>query len=180
MSGFYQLGLLKQWKAICSKTEEEKAGQDNKAKEFYNKVLEAAQSLNLDAEKNEVAVMAKDRLNEILDKKEMKYGLKLFLEGIFKLSADPLLLTVDLLAQPPKTTVSQLVHYLVTSSNPQTGCMMPVYSYEWSGETGSTQNIPNAPELNTDYPEAGIKVAHVAVVGSKGLEGVSFDMTEIN
>ena len=57
---------------------------------------------------------------------------------------------------------------------------MPVYAYEWSGETGQLANIPNTVTLSTAYGESGIKVVFVAVVGNNGLEGTAFEMIKIN
>jgi hypothetical protein len=57
--------------------------------------------------------------------------------------------------------------------------MMPDYSYEWSGETGTAANIPNSATWTTSYGTQGIKVIHVAVVGNNGLEGVGFEMIQI-
>jgi hypothetical protein len=57
--------------------------------------------------------------------------------------------------------------------------MAPVYSYEWSGEMGGIANIPNAPEVTTDYGSVGIKVVGVVVMGSDGPVGAGFEMIEI-
>lgn len=177
-SSLYQLGLLSQFHNDL-----------DKAKEYYSALLEIARSQGVDLEKNELALLAQERLGEIEEKKEMKYGLKLFLEGILG-AGDRQLLTqgtnlsgavaVDLTAYPCEAGIGQPVKYVVTMSNPQTGCMTPAYAYEWSGETGGIANIPNSPELVTDYATAGIKVVHVAVVGPQGPDGEGFDMVEIN
>jgi len=170
LDSFYQLGLLSQWQ-----------GQTDKAKEFYSALLTLAKELNLDLEKNDLVLLTRERQKEIEEKKEIAYGLKLFLEGIFKL-AEPgqrAPLDVDLTARPAEMDLNQSTKFVVTTSNPQTGCLMPAYSYEWSGQTGSTNNIPNAPELVTDYSLSGFKVVGVAVVDSSGLQGAGFEMVEI-
>jgi hypothetical protein len=165
LSALYQLGLLDHHK-----------GDKEKAKEFYAACLEKAKGLGLDAQKNEICLMAQERLKEIEEIREMAHPLKLFFEGLAKKET---FLFVDLTGAPPKQDPSRPEVFTVTTSNPQTGCMMPVYAYEWSGETGSTVNIANAPQLTTDYPSGRIKVVMVAVVGPKDLEGVGFDMVEV-
>jgi len=163
LSSLYQLGLLSQFKKDLPK-----------AKEYYNVLIASAKLIGLDAEKNELVLLAQERLKEIEEGREFKYGLKLFIEGIFK----TLPLSVDLTARPWQSTIGEPIKFVVATSSPQTGCMTPVYSYEWSGETGRISNIPNAPELTTDYASAGIKVVYVALVGPQGPEGVGFEITE--
>ena len=170
LSSFYQLGLLNQWQ-----------NETDKAKEFYSALLAKAQELGLDPEKNDLVLLTRERQKEIEEKKEMAYGLKLFLEGIFKLgeAGQRAPLDVDLTARPAKMDLNQSTKFVVTTSNPQTGCLMPAYSYEWSGQTGTTDNIPNAPELVTDYSLPGLKVVGVAVVDATGLQGAGFEIVEV-
>ncbi len=165
LESLYQMGLLAQAQ-----------GQSDKAKEYYDELLKEAKSQGFDLEKLQLAQLSQERLKEIDAKKELAYGVRLFFQEILK-PASPL--SVDVTARPAKQDVSQPVQYTVTTSNPQTGCMMPVYSYEWSGEVGDIANIPNAPELTTDYTEGGVKVVGVAVIGPDGPQGVGFEMTEI-
>jgi TolA-binding protein len=155
ISSLYQLGLLSQFKKDLPK-----------AKEYYASVA---------AGKDELALLAQERLKEIEEGKEMKYGLKLFIDGVFK----TLPLSVDLTARPWQNTIGEPIRFVVATSSPQTGCMTPVYSYEWSGETGSVSNIPNTAELATVYASVGIKVAHVAIVGPQGPEGVGFEIAQV-
>ena len=171
LSSLYQLGLLSQWKKDF-----------DKAKEFYDSLMENAKARGVDLEKNEIVLLVKDRLKEIEDKKEIKYALRLFLEGTFRVGKEnvPSPVSIDLTARPAKADVGQSVRFVVTTSYPQTGCMTPQYSYEWSGELGSISNIPNSPELTTDYASPGIKVIHVALVGPQGPEGVAFEMAQIS
>ncbi|MDD5019995.1 MAG: hypothetical protein PHH75_05250 [Candidatus Omnitrophica bacterium] len=166
LSSLYQLGLLNQW-------------QENKeaAKGFYGVLLDSVTQGGLDPQKDGLAVLARERLAEIEENKEMKYGLRLFLEGIFRAPASPA--GVDLTARPAVAAAFKSVSLIVTTSNPQTGCMTPQLAYEWSGEMGSLQNIPNVAELTTDYALPGIRVVHVAVLGQNGPEGVSFEMVQI-
>lgn len=166
VSALYQLGLLSQGQ-----------GANDEAKGYYNAALDAARSLPREMTNNELRTLINARLLEIDEGKEMKYGLRLFLEGALDTEALPLY--VDLVGRPAKSVVSSDVRYAVTTSNPQTGCMTPTYAYEWSGETGSLGNIPNSVEIATGYPEVGLKVVHVAVVGTAGTEGVGFEIVEI-
>ena len=46
-------------------------------------------------------------------------------------------------------------------------------------QTGTTDNIPNAPELVTDYSLPGLKVVGVAVVDATGLQGAGFEIVEV-
>ena len=169
LSSLYQLGLLSQWKKDF-----------DKAKGFYNALIEGAKTQGMDLEKNEIVSLAKERLKEIEEQKEIAYGLRLFLEGTFKEKEGPSFMNVDLTGRPAKEAAGKPVKFVATTSNPQTGCMTPNYSYEWSGEVGNVVNIPNSPELVTDYASASIKVVSVAVVGTGGPEGVGFDMVQVN
>ncbi|MFH0876764.1 MAG: tetratricopeptide repeat protein [Candidatus Omnitrophota bacterium] len=162
LSSLYQLGLLSQW------------NKDNtKAKEYYTALLKAAEAQGLDMEKEELVLLAQTRLKEIDEIKEMRYALKLFLDGAAGGIA------VDLTVRPAKQDPKQSVNFVVTTSNPQTGCMTPDFAYEWSGEVGGLENIPNSPELPTSFASKGIKVTQVAVVGPDGPQGVAFEMTEV-
>ncbi len=168
--GLYQLGLLKQWKEDFPE-----------AKKSYELCLSGAQEAGFDMDRAKTVLLAKERLREIDEGKSFKYSLKLFFEETFKEAAGeaPFGLSVDLTARPSKAHLEKHVKYEVTTSNPQTGCMMPLYSYEWSGETGGMSNIPNSPELITVYARPGIKVVQVAVVGPQGPEGAAFEMVGI-
>ncbi len=173
LSALYQSGLVSQH-----------IGQSEKAGEFYKNLIDNATSRGLDVEKNELCLMAKDRMTEISEGKDIRYNLKIFLDLSLKKSdeKEPQAISpisVDLVAHPPKEKVGSSLRFVVTTSNPQTGCMTPAYSYEWSGETGSISNIPNSPEITTDYASDGIKVVNVVVVGPQGPEGAAFEMAEI-
>ena len=173
LSSLYQLGLLSQWEA-----------KNDAAKAYYEELAAAAQSQGADMEKDELVLQARERLQEIEENKPMKYALRLFFEGIFGGAKDAtkshgMSLSVDLTGRPAKAPVNDYIVFTVTTSNPVTGCMMPAYGYEWSGETGAVANIPNSATLTTSYGTQGIKVTHVAVVGNNGLEGVAFEMVQI-
>lgn len=172
LSSLYQLGLLSQWEA-----------KNDAAKVYYEALAAAAQSQGADMEKDELVLQARERLQEIEESKPMKYALRLFFEGIFggakDAKAQGMSLSVDLTGRPAEAPVNDDIVFTVTTSNPVTGCMMPAYGYEWSGETGAVANIPNSATLTTSYDTQGIKVTHVAVVGNNGLEGVAFEMVQI-
>jgi tetratricopeptide (TPR) repeat protein len=169
LPALYQSGVLAQW------NEETQA-----AKTAYEALLAAAQELGLDLQKTELAVLARERLGEITDGLQMKYGLRLFLEGIFsKASEASVPLHVDLTVSPAKSATGASVKFVASTSNPQTGCMTPTYAYEWSGQLGGIDNIPNSPELTTTYPEKGLCVVGVAVVGPNGPQGVGFDIVQL-
>ena len=172
LASLYQLGLLSQWEA-----------KNDAAKAYYEELAASAQSQGADMEKDELVLLSRERLQEIEENKPMKYALRLFFEGIFGRAEDAetqgMSLNVDLTGRPAKAPVNDDIVFTVTTSNPVTGCMMPAYSYEWSGETGAAANIPNSATLTTSYGAQGIKVTHVAVVGNNGLEGVAFEMVQI-
>ncbi len=168
ISADYHSGLLNQYK-----------NETQKAEEFYNGLLNMAKAGGRDIQKDEVCLLAQERLAEIAEMKNIKYGLKLFLEMALQRSGANPPVSVDVTAYPPKEAAGKEVRFVVTTSNAQTGCMAPAYSYEWSGETGGIANIPNSPELKTDYAAGGIKVVQVVVLGQQGMEGVAFDMVEI-
>ncbi len=167
VSARYHLGLLAQW------TEEFDA-----AKEEYAAALAKAKELGV-SEDGEIVALTKARLEELEEEKPMAYGLRLFFKGTFGKGEEPMPLHVDMMGHLPKTAVDDDVRYVVTTSNPMTGCMMPNYAYEWSNEVGGLENIPNTAELTTDYEEPGLKVAFVAVLGTAGLEGAGFDLVQI-
>lgn len=176
LSALYQLGLLSQW-----------TGALDKAKVFYQEFMTQALAQNIDVQKDELSLLCAQRLSEMEDKQPFPYGLNLFLEGTFgprqkeegKEGLVPAGLNVDLTGRPPKDFVMKNVVFDVTTSVGKTGCLVPAYSYEWSGETGAVPNIPNVPSLTTHYASPGIKVIHIAVVGNAGLEGVGFDMVQV-
>lgn len=169
LSSLYQLGLLSQYR-----------GDTEKAKEFYGVCLESAKAQVPTMEASEICRLAAERLLEIEETKEIKYGIKLFLDAALKQQeAGALALNVDVTGRPFIQAAAAPVRFVVTTSAPATGCMTPVYAYEWSGEVGSLAQVPNAPEITTDYLSGGVKVVHVAVVGPNGLEGAGFDMVEI-
>jgi tetratricopeptide (TPR) repeat protein len=171
LSALYQEGLLAQ------------ANKDaESAAVFYNALLSEAQARGLEASKTELVALAQERLKEVTDKTEMKYGLRLFMEGILagaspEMAASPI--HVDVAVQPARTTLGAPVKWTVTTSHPETGCMTPTYAYEWSGELGGTSNISNTPEITTTYTEAGLHVVGAAVVGPNGPEGAGFDIVQI-
>ncbi len=170
LSALYQLGLLSQWKKDF-----------DKAKEFYNALIESAKAKGADYENAEIVLMARERLKEIEENKDIKYPLRLFLDETLTAGEEKvhLGLQVDLTGRPAKADPAKSVKFVVTTSNPQTGCMMPQYSYEWSGESGNLANIPNSPELITEYNSSGVKVIHVVVVGPNGPEGAAFEIVQI-
>lgn len=176
LSSLYQLGLLSRWE-----------GKADAAKTYYDELAAAAERQGADMEKDELVLLGRERLQEIDEKKPLKYALRLFFEGVFgrpeeekadEVSPQGLSLNVDLTGRPAKAPAGGDIVFTVTLSNPATGCMMPVYAYEWSGETGAVANIPNNATLTTQYETPGIKVTHAAVVGNNGLEGVAFEMVE--
>ncbi|MFA5038054.1 MAG: hypothetical protein WC732_00055 [Candidatus Omnitrophota bacterium] len=174
MSSLYQLGLLNQWK-----------GELEKASAFYEEFMAATRDAGIDLNKDELALLCAERIREISQKQPFPYSLGLFLEGTFgaqgavKKDFTPAGLHVDVTGRPPKTPVGENIVFEVTTSVGKTGCMVPAYAYEWSGETGGLSNIPNTPVLTTFYVSPGIKVIHAAVVGNAGLEGVGFDMVQV-
>lgn len=170
LSALYQLGLLNQWKQ-----------QVDEAGAFYANLMALASSMKIDFKKDEIVVLASERLKEIEEKKDIKYPLKIFLSGVFVIgqTEKPGSLNVDVTALPPNENANVPVNFLVTTSAPETGCMAPAYSYEWSGELGSLMNIPNRADLKTEYAGPGIKLVQASVVGPQGVEGVGFEMLKV-
>jgi tetratricopeptide (TPR) repeat protein len=170
-AALYQAGLLDQGQK-----------KNDDAKAAYDAVMAEAAKRGLDPDKDELVLLTRERLSEIAEGKDIKYGLRLFLEQTFKTSAEISQgsLAVDVMADPPVDSRDTPLRFLVTTSNPQTGCMMPDFSYEWSGETGTIANIPNAAELTTSYREPGLKVVCVVVNGNNGPEGAGFDIVQVS
>jgi len=168
VSAQYHLGLLAQG-----------ARESDAAKEHYTAALSRAKAAGL-SEDSEIVVLANARLEELKEKKPMAYGLRLFFEGTFGRDGEtPMPLHVDLTGRPSLMAVDDDVRFVVTTSNPMTGCLMPDYAYEWSNELGGLENVPNASDLTTNYEEPGLKVAFVAVVDAAGPEGVGFDIVQV-
>ncbi len=167
VSAQYHLGLLAQG-----------AQEVDAAREHYAAALSLARAgLN---EGSEIVALTNARLEELKEGRPMAYGLRLFMEGAFGRDEEaPMPLYVDVTARPSLTTVDGDVRYVVTTSNPMTGCTMPNYAYEWSSELGGLENVPNSAEQTMDYKEPGLKVVFVAVVGTAGLEGVGFDIVQV-
>jgi tetratricopeptide (TPR) repeat protein len=135
LSSLYQLGLLSQWES-----------QNDAAKAYYEALMTSASSQGADMEKDELVLLSRERLQEIEEKKSMKYALRLFFEGVFGASGDAqasgMPLNVDVMGRPAKAASTTTLFYTVTTSNPVTGCMMPPTAIEWSGETGARRQYP--------------------------------------
>lgn len=170
ISSLYEQALLKQYKEKFSE-----------ASKLYNQCIATAKKAGLDLEKDRTALLAKERLEEIQDKKDFKYPLKLFFQEIFKERLPGIFqgLDVDLTAKPAKQHNDKQINFIVTTSNTQTGCMMPSFSYIWSGQLGELDNIPNSAELSTEYDFTGTKVVHVVIVGPSGPQGAGVEIVAI-
>jgi len=164
----YEMGCMAQW-----------FDERDEASGHFTIARKEALDIGFAEDDNDI-VLIDARLGELEREKPMAYPLRLFFEGIFK--KDPTVrvaLYVDVTGIPAKAAPDTSVRYVVTTSSPMTGCMMPDFSYEWSGQTGIEKNIPNSPDIATSYNRANIKVVHAAVVGGAGLEGVGFDIVQV-
>ncbi|MGE5279261.1 MAG: hypothetical protein ACM3L6_00770, partial [Deltaproteobacteria bacterium] len=155
------------------------SGDRDTAASYFDVARKEAIDIGFSADDEEVALLDA-RTAELKEDKPQAYALRLFFEGTFRQDAtEPGRLMVDVTGRPARAPQGAAVRYVVTTSNPSTGCMTPDFSYEWSGATGSAANLPNSPELDTSYKKAGINVVHCAVMDAAGLEGVGFDIVQV-
>lgn len=161
-AALYHLGLIHHAKAEI-----------DQAREFYKAALSTLKSGGFSAEKEELGLLAGERLKELDEKKDMKYGLRLFLDAVLQGATGPGgPPSVSVTAQPATQIVGKPVVFRVDALVSDTGCMAPEYTYEWAGMLGGMANIPGTPELTVEYVSSGLHVACVAVVGPQGPEAV--------
>jgi len=165
VSSIYQLGLLSQWK-----------GDFVKAREYYDNVIDKTKD-----ETNEIAALARTRIQEIVEEKPIEYNLLMFLDASLKES--PALLEgvkVDLRCSPYKAAKAKDIHITSTAYAGESGCMQVELSYLWSGDLGSAKPSNEQTTFLTNYTSAGIKVINLVVLSPSGIVDRSLDFLSID
>jgi len=165
IQSLYQSGLLWQWQ-----------GDNQKAKELYNKLLTLAGGNFPEAVK-----LANERIREIDEAKPLDYNLKTFLglslSGKNKEPSVPAQAGINssnyILNKEQKITVSS------NGYQPQNGCMQVELQYLWAGNTGLTKPAAGEGSFQTSYSDAGTKEISLVVVSAAGVVDWSFDMLDV-
>jgi TolA-binding protein len=163
ISSFYQLGLLSQWE-----------GQPDKAKQFYNKLLEKSG----DGFSDTVALVVQ-RLKEIEESKPIEYSLKTFLDVSFKEEYKNLDMS-KLEIKPSLYSPNKTQGLEISSSVYQfaAGCMQVETQYLWSGHIGQAKSKEFS-ALDTNYSDSGTKEVNLVVVAPSGILDRSLDIVDV-
>lgn len=164
ISSFYQLGLLAQWE-----------GNLVKAKEYYGLLVKNS----ADNYASTVA-LAKDRLKEIEENKQLEYNLKTFLDLSLK-NENPLVemgkaelkSSGYLLDKDQKATISSLVNM------PQSGCNQVELQYLWSGDLGTARPGVNDGSFQCSYSDTGTKAINIVIISPAGAIDRFFTMVDV-
>jgi hypothetical protein len=165
ISSLYQLGLLSQWE-----------GDNAKAKEYYNLLLERAKGGFSDT-----LAAARERLKEISDSKSLEYNLKTFLDASLKEEkAMSDMAKVDLRSSAYKIKPESAVEIKSTSYTAESGCMQVELQYLWSGDLGASGPVNNdQSSFPTQYSDSGTKVINLVVVSPSGIIDRSLDILDV-
>jgi len=165
ISSLYQLGLLSQWEKDYPK-----------AKAYYNKLLEKAQS-NF----TETQAMAKARLKEIEEGKAIESSLLGFLDNSLKEENSQFDMSrVSLTLNPYNAAVDSEVAISSNALSGASGCMQVELQYLWSGDLGSV--VPNSAQSGfpTTYKDTGSKVIFLVVLAPSGTLDRALDFADID
>lgn len=162
ISSLYQLGVLLQWQKNTEK-----------AKEYYLKLIERAAGDYSDTQE-----LAKQRLNEIENGKDMEYNLKMFLDATF--SKEPVfdMSRLELSAAPFRVKDEQATEISSTANLPESGCMAVEIQYLWSGHLGKTIPAAEQPSFSTSYKFSGTKEVNLVAVTPSGVLDRSIIMVD--
>ncbi len=165
ISSLYQLGLLEQW--------EEK---NEKAKEYYNKLLEKA-----GASFAQTAALAKERLKEIEESKPLEYNLKTFLDLSLKEENKEFEMTkLDLKSAPYIVKQGETVNIISSVYTAASGCMEVQLQYLWSLDSGDKKPSASQAAFETAYADKGTKVIGLVVVSPEGFIDRSVTIVDVN
>jgi len=165
ISSFYQLGLFSQWE-----------GDNAKAKEYYNKLIEIAKD-NF----GDTVVLAKERLKEIEGARPIEYNLKTFMDLSLKEENKIYDMTkIELNSSLHKVNKDQAVSIASVAHTASTGCMQATLEYLWSGDLGLSTPSTSESSFNTAYKYAGTKAINLVVMSPSGAIDRSFDIVDID
>jgi TolA-binding protein len=163
VSSIYQLGLLSQWKKDLEK-----------AKGYYNKVLESAGDKFADT-----VSLARERLKELEGTGEIEYNLRTFLDVSLKdeyASFD--MSKVDLKSSPYTLLKDQKADIAASTYLPESGCMSIEINYLWSGHLGTANPSTGQAGFGTSYSDPGTKEVNVVVISPSGIVDRRVDMLD--
>lgn len=165
ISSFYQLGLLAQWE-----------GDLEKARSFYDLLLKNA----ADKDFTSLTSLAKQRLSEIQENRQLEYNLKTFmdlsLKNDFVLSEtgkSELKVSNYVLNKDQKFSVSSFVNM------PQSGCNQVELQYLWSGDLGGAAPAAGEANFSGAYSDRGTKLINMVVILPAGALDRSFTMVDV-
>lgn len=120
-----------------------------------------------------------ERQKEIRESRPMEYNLKTFLDTALSRPLDTKA-GLELLVSPFKviSLKEEEVKFSLQQVRIEMGCFAPELSYLWSGDLGSIQPQPTAPEFTTVYNAPGVKVVNLVVLSSSGVIGSTLEMVE--
>ncbi|MDO8748662.1 MAG: hypothetical protein Q7J72_06095 [Candidatus Omnitrophota bacterium] len=153
----------------------------------YSRILEL---INNNPDFKELTERVYGRQKEIQESKPIEYNLKTFLDvslkngGIIKSQA----LALNLSAEPFKTTTSpstaliidKQVKFSLNQPQAMTGCLVPEFTYLWSGDLGGIYPVPVTPEFSADYQTKGVKVVNVVVLSGLEPVGSALEMVDVD
>ncbi|OGX23080.1 MAG: hypothetical protein A3J51_02675 [Omnitrophica WOR_2 bacterium RIFCSPHIGHO2_02_FULL_45_21] len=121
-----------------------------------------------------------ERQKEIRESRPIEYNLKTFLDATLSRPLDTKA-GLELLVSPFKviSLKEEEIKFSLQQLRIEMGCFAPELSYLWSGDLGSIQPQPTAPEFTTTYKAPGVKVVNLVVLGSSGVIGSSLEMVEV-
>lgn len=165
LSSLYYLGVLSQWENNI-----------DKAKEYYNKLLEKAKDVLTDTVK-----LAQERLKEIEEAKPLEHNLDVFLNvslkeeyTVFNMSK------VQMKATPDKLTITQPVNISAETFRQESGCMQVELQYLWSGDLGGQHPDLEKAAFDTFYNDPGSKVICMVAVSPQGVVDRSLELVDVN
>ncbi len=165
ISGLYQLGLLYQWEKDLEK-----------AKTYYNKLLEKAKDGYLDS-----AALAKERLGEIEENKSIEYNLKTFLDASLKDEFAEFSMTkLDLKSSSYKVKTGAALNVASHPYIGQNGCFQIELQYLWSGNLGAGKPSSSEASFGTNYAQPGTKEVNLVVISPSGIVDRDINLLDID
>lgn len=164
LAGLYQSGLLKQWE-----------GDSNKAKEYYDKLLQKIGDTDPDR-----LALTQERLNEITQNKSLDYNIKIGLDTALKAEYANLDMSkLVLKATPYQPASGQQVDISSAASLGPTGCLQVELQYLWSGDLGGAKPAASQAELKTSYKSSGTELIAVVLVTPDGISERGIDLVDV-
>lgn len=159
LAAIYQQGLFSQWQ-----------GDNTQAQQYYGRLIEKAQEGYKD-----IVSLARQRIKEITEQKEMEYNLKTFLDASLKEENNAYDMSkADLSASRYTASADSAVDISVRVQSGESGCLEASVTYLWSGNLGSAAPSSEDPKFGASYSSSGTKVVNLVVVAPSGILDRSF------